>query len=412
MLLFCIAGVSFLLLLEFLIYRNLKTPVFLYGIVWLLVYLSLFVKKDDFILNNSLLPSFLIATLLFSVGFRLVNFYRDEPFNHFDYNVSWNPVFKKFIFFAVYVFSFVAFVKCYSVISISEFSAWQAVRQGMSEDELFPAWIGIVFNFVRMIFFISFAIYLCTPTVKNRFEFLLILPPVLLTCLFSARGDWFMIILTLLYLMFFIRSFSNKKILTIGIVSFVLFVLIFIFSSLDKFKYAYAEMTELEKLEMLFSSYFINPVINFFYWFAESPEYADGKYTFRFFWAIKSALFGNADVVPTVLPFRTYNGVQSNVYTSLNWCARDFGIWWALAVQFFWGLFYGLLYRRFMKNDTFHLATIVILCLLVDPIVNQFFDDKFFSIMSHWVQRVIFVLVLVKTCVLIERKNQKNASNL
>ena len=173
MLLFCIAGVSFLLLLEFLIYRNLKTPVFLYGIVWLLVYLSLFVKKDDFILNNSLLPSFLIATLLFSVGFRLVNFYRDEPFNHFDYNVSWNPVFKKFIFFAVYVFSFVAFVKCYSVISISEFSAWQAVRQGMSEDELFPAWIGIVFNFVRMIFFISFAIYLCTPTVKNRFEFLL-----------------------------------------------------------------------------------------------------------------------------------------------------------------------------------------------------------------------------------------------
>ncbi|SHL76143.1 O-antigen polymerase [Fibrobacter sp. UWH4] len=319
---------------------------------------------------------------------------------------------KNLFFFAVYIFSFVAFTKCYSVISISEFSAWQAVRQGMSEDELFPAWIGIIFNFVRIIFFISFAIYLCTPTIKNRFEFLLILPPVLLTCLFSARGDWFMIILTLLYLMFFIRSFSNKRIVTIGLVSFIVFLLIFIFSSLDKFRYAYAEMTELEKLEMLFSSYFINPVINFFYWFAESPEYADGKYTFRFFWAIKSALFGNADVVPTVLPFRTYNGVQSNVYTSLNWCARDFGLWWALVVQFFLGLFYGLLYKRFMKNDTFHLATIVILCLLIDPIVNQFFDDKFFSIMSHWVQRVIFVLVLIKTCVLIESTNQKNASNL
>ena len=412
MLLICIVGIVFLLLCEFLVYRNLKTPVFIYGLVWLLVYFLLFLQQDEFIFSNSRLPSFLLATLLFFIGFRLVNFYGVESFCREKYDVAWNPMLEKIIFSGVYIFSLVAFVKCYSVISISEFSAWQAVRQGMSEDELFPAWIGIVFNFVRMVFFISFAIYMCSPTKKNKFECLLALPPVFLTCLFSARGDWLMIILTLLYLMFFVRNVSNKKIVVIGIVAIVVFAVIFVFSSLDKFKYSYTDMTELEKIEMLFNSYFLHPVLNFFYWFDENPELADGKYTFRFLIAVKSALFGGGEVVPTVLPFRTINGVQSNVYTSLNWCARDFGLWWALLVQFFLGVFYGGLYKRFMKNDTFHLATIIILCLLIDPIVNQFFDDKFFSLVSHWLQRIIFVFVVVKLGVIIKSKEMKDAPNL
>lgn len=412
MLFICIAGIILVLLIEFLIYRDLRTPVFVYGVVWLLVYFSLFLQNDDYIFNNPLLPSFLLATILFAIGFRLLNFHRNLNFNYCSYIIAWNPLFKKFIFIAVYIFALVAFIKCYSVISISDFSAWQAVRQGMAEDELFPAWIGIIFNFVRIVFFISFAIYLCTPTIKNRFDLLLSFPPVLLTCLFSPRGDWFFIILTLLYMLFYIRNISNKKIVVIGLVSFVVFILIFIYSSLDKYKYVYTDMTEFEKIKMLFSSYFINPVINFFYWFAESPEYADGKYTFRFIMALKSAFVGDAEVVPTVLPFRSANGVMSNVYTSLNWCARDFGLWWALLIQFFLGLFYGELYKRFMKNDSFHLVTLMVLCLLIDPIVNQFFDDKFFSIVSLWLQRFLFAIVLVKMSVLVERKNQKNASNL
>lgn len=412
MLFICFFGIFFLLLCEFLVYRNLKTPVFVYGIVWMLVYLSLFIQQDDFIFNNPKLPSFFIATLLFFLGFRLVNFYDDGSFCREKYDVSWNPLLEKIVFFVVYVFSIVAFVKCYSVISISEFSAWQAVRQGMSEDELFPPWIGIVFNFVRMVFFISFAIYLCSPTKKNKFECLLALPPVVLTCLFSARGDWFMIIITLIYLGFFIRDISNKKVVLIGLVSFAAFMGIFVYSSLVKFQFAYTDMTELEKLKLLFNSYFLHPVLNFFYWFEENPEFADGKYTFRFFMAIKSALFGGAEVVTPVLPFRVINGVQCNVYTSLNWCARDFGLWWALLVQFFLGLFYGVLYKRFMKNDTFHLATIIVLSLLIHPVVNQFFDDKFFSIMSHWVQRVFFVFIVVKFGVIIKNKDLKNASDI
>ena len=43
---------------------------------------------------------------------------------------------------------------------------------------------------------------------------------------------------------------------------------------------------------------------------------------------------------------------------------------------------------------------------------DKFFDDKFFSIVSLWLQRFLFAIVLVKMSVLVERKNQKNASNL
>ena len=98
MLLICIAGISFLLLCEFLVYRNLKTPIFVYGIVWLLVYLSLFLQQDDFIFSNPRLPSFFGATLLFIIGFRLVNFYGDESFCRERYDVAWNPMLEKIIF--------------------------------------------------------------------------------------------------------------------------------------------------------------------------------------------------------------------------------------------------------------------------------------------------------------------------
>lgn len=92
------------------------------------------------------------------------------------------------------------------------------------------------------------------------------------------------------------------------------------------------------------------------------------------------------------------------MYTSLNWCARDFGIWWALIVQFFLGVFYGKLYKRMLTNDSFHLITLITLCMLMYPIVNQFFDDKFFSIVSILLQRFVFLFVLVKTCVVVRKR--------
>ena len=65
-----------------------------------------------------------------------------------------------------------------------------------------------------------------------------------------------------------------------------------------------------------------------------------------------------------------------------------------------------------MKKDTFHLATVVVLCLLIHPIVNQFFDDKLFSIMSHWVQRIFFIFIVVKYGIVIKNKDLKDASNI
>jgi oligosaccharide repeat unit polymerase len=404
MLLVCFTGVLFVLLFEFLLYRNLKSPVFLYGIIWLLVYVSLFFEKDDFIANNTLLPAFLIATILFAFGFRLVNFHENSFIYRDDCVLLWSPVFKKLIFATVYIFAVVAFAKCYSVISVSQFSAWQATRQGMAEEALFPSWVGILFNFVRIVFFISFALYLKSPCVRNRIDVLVSIPPLLLTCLFTTRGDWFLIIITSVYMTFYLKDFSNKKILISGLISFAVIMMLFVYSSLDKYKYVYVEMTEFEKIKMLFSSYFLNPALNFFYWFADNPEYAGGAYTFRFFYAIASSLFSDIPVVGTILEFRCINGVLSNVYTSLNWCARDFGLWWAFFVQFMLGIFYGLIYKSSTKNGSPHLTSTIMLAMLMMPIVNQFFDDTFFSAMSLWLQKILFLILIVKTSVVVERK--------
>lgn len=310
MLLVCVFGTILLLVFDFWIFRNIKTPVFLYGVVWLIVYLSLTFQEDDFVLSNPLLPSFLYAFLLFMFGFRLVNSGKSCNFIANTYQVEWNVSLKKIVFGIEYLFSIVTFVACYRLVSISQFSAWQAVRHGMAEEDVFPAWIGVAVNLVRVIFFISFALYMYSPNFRNRVDVLISTPPLLLTCLFTTRGDWFLIVITLAYIMIYVKNFSNRKILVVGVSSIVVFFFVFWYSSLDKYQFAYVEMSELEKMQMLFSGYFVNPILNFFYWFAENPDYAFGKYTFRFVTALIHPLFPDVEVVPTVLPFQIINGVK------------------------------------------------------------------------------------------------------
>ena len=403
----CIFGCLLLLAFDFYYFKDLKTPTFMYGVVWLVIYLSLLPQQLDYIQNNPLLPSFFISFVLFFCGFYIIcskPSYLPTLSNSFD--LEWNPITKKIVFIVEYILSIIIFISCYSVVSISQFSAWRAVRQGMSEADFFPAWTGLALTPVRIISFVSYALYLYTPNKENKNAFFISLPPVLLTALFTTRGDWLMIIITLAYIFLYVKKVPNKKIFSIGLISFIGFVLIFIYSSFDKYQYRLTNMhmDEIELLKGVFSSYFVNPILNFFDWFENNPEYAGGKYTFRFIVAIAASLFPDIEVVSAVLEFRCINGTYSNVYTSLNWLARDFGIWWALIVQFFLGLIFGYLYNRYMKKDEPHLITLIMLSMLMMPIANQFFDDKIFSIASIWLQRLLFCCVLVKTCVIVRKR--------
>lgn len=406
----CILGCILLLLFEFQMFKDLKTPSFMYVLVWLIVYLSLIPYDDDFILQNSLLPSFFLASLFFTLGFYLICFkipYISKEFG--GYNLEWNSLGKKIIFFTTYILSIIIFIYFFRVVSISHFSVWQAVKHGIAEENIFPAWIMVAITPIRIILFVSYAVFLYTPNKKNKIALLISIPPVLLTCFFTSRGDWFMIIITLVYLSFYIRQSSNKTIAFTGLFFASLIVIIFIISSFDKYSNVYingtrVEMNYFEKLEWIFSGYFIGPISNFFEWFRDNPEYAYGKYTFRFITALLASLFPDIDVVKTVLEYKSANGVLSNVYTSLNWLARDFGICWAFTVQFFLGVFYGKLYKYYTIKNAPCLITLIMLCMLMMPIVNQFFDDKIFSVMSIWLQSFFTLYIVIKTSVIIRKR--------
>lgn len=412
MLLFtCVLGCCLLILFEFHFFKDFKTPTFMYGFIWLIVYLFLLLQNYDFIQYNPLLLSFLGAFFFFFCGFYLVcnRIPYSAQFFPIQFDLEWNPSTKKIIFLIEYILSIIVFTYCRSVISISQFSAWQAVRHGMSEEGLFPTWIGIMFQPVRIIFFVSYALFLYTPNKGNRIALLMSVPPIILTSLFTSRGDWFLIIITLVYISFFIKRSSNKAIALFGLFSFLGILLIFIISSFDKFTNVYingaqVDMNEIEKIKWIFSGYFVGPIFNFFDWFRNAPDYACGLYTFRLVCALLAPLFPDIEVVKTVLEFRTVNGISSNVYTSLNWLARDFGIWWALIVQFFLGIFYGTLYKRCISRESPHIIAIITLSMFMMPIVNQFFDDKIFSVLSIWLQRIIALYIIVKTSVLVKRK--------
>lgn len=403
MIVVCILVVLFLLHAEFRMNEDCSSPAFLSGIVWLWVYFLLLLNLDN--VDNSLYySSFCIAYGCFFIGQNLFASVSNIKTISPKPRYCWHPIVKYFVFIIEYIFAFYVFSKCLAYIGASPYSAWRAIRYAMGDDDFFSKGLfGIALNIVPLAYFIALAIFLNNPCTENRVCLIISLPAVILAFLFSPRGNWFFVLITTAYIILFIKRITNRKILISGVVCFVLILVVWAWSSLDKFELAYQEMSDAEKIKMLFSAYFVNPMLNFVHWFNVDGSYASGLYTFRFICAILNSFGVNVDVVPTVQPFLYLNGTMSNVYTALNWYAHDFGIVWAFIVYFLLGLAYGKIYRKMKYENACDLRIVILLAMLMMPIANQFFDEKIFSIFSIWCQRFITLFILTSPYVLVKK---------
>lgn len=403
MLFLSILGVLAILYAEFRLNRDAASPVFLMGAVWLWAYFLLVLNPNG-VNDNLYCMSFCIALGFFFVGVNLFacestkNVISLKPFFY------WNPIFKGCVFIVEYVLAVYIFFRCFGYIQSSSFSAWMAIRQSMVDDEFFSTGLlGAALNVVPLVYFVSLGNYLSKSSRESRIDLLISIPPVFISLLFSSRGNWFFVLITSVYMIVFFKKISNKKIAMYGLMCFALIIAIWIWSSLDKFKYTYVDMSDAEKIVYLFNGYFINPILNFFHWFEIDGSHANGLYTFRFVCAIMKSFGVNVEVVPTILPFMNMNGVPSNVYTALNWYARDFGILWAFVVYFLLGLYYGKIYRHMKIDNACNLRSVLLVSMLMTPLAYQFFAETFLSTFSIWCQRFITLFILTSPYVLVKK---------
>lgn len=372
--------------------KDIASPLVVSNGIWSFVYLLMLIFMPTEYRNSPYVLSFAGAAICFTIGFSIVCIRFKRKACAITSSISMNKRARNIILIicnvlAIYQFS--VFLP-YIVEGQSVFASMRIAQRVENVST------GISSAPLEIVFFVMLSIYLMNPTKENRMNLVLSLP-----CLFvlvftsSTRGMWFYLLITVSFLIVYIRRVRNRRMIFVGLLGVVGILGIFAWSTYS-FEHSTSTMSVdaiLESVQNSFRSYFTLPAIAFVRWCEQAPQHYYGAYTFRFLFAILNRFYPGVLVVDTVMPFYIIDGLSGNVYTSLQWYASDFGVWWSLFVALVLGGIYGTLYKK-SRGDNINLFVIIALSMLVFPIVNQFFDEKLFSIFSIWVQRFIFLYLM------------------
>lgn len=395
---------AILILISHILLRDYASPVLILGIIWIFVYINLYYHQQ-YIDSQAPVSYFFISYLFYYIGFFISMRWIDQnailAVHAITCDVSWKPKFPKWILITEYAISIFYIAICYSNIRSMAMSLWRVFRTTLSENSALSSGLPSVMRIaIQMVFLVAFAFCLLNPTKNNRKVLICSIPPLFITLLFDSRGGWFLILIACVYMYILIRRPRGMKIVLIGVLGIIFVFAVFLISSFDKYSNAYLWETNKEKFSRIVNGYFVAPPISFLSWINTNIIPTNGKNTFRFICALLHPFFPDIEVVSTVQPFINYTGYNSNVYTALHWYASDYGFWWTCVVELFLGIVYGKLYREVRMNNKVSIFAILMSSMLMFPLINQFFDEKIFSVFSMWVQRAFWIFVVLKLSII------------
>lgn len=384
-----------LLFFSIVINKDIANPVFVSGGVWFAVYIIMFFTNYEQVNEDIYYGCFFCAFLFFFIGFYIATPRYKVGREKITFDVEWNKKFGNSIILFEYVF-----ISYIVLTSISYIGTRSSIWTSMRSRNLLGI-EALLFNFIPIAFFVALGWFLGNPTERNKKYMILTIPPLLIELLFENRGGWFFVLITIVFMVIYIKRYRNNKIIKYAIVGICIILVAFIGSSIDKYSNSWLEMRANDKLIMILEMYFVNPAIAFVDWLHTEPAWQYGKYTFRFFCALLNPIFPTIEVVDTVQGFVETNGAIGNVFTSLQWYTYDFGIGWAFIIHLILGAFFGVLYKRIRNKEQTTLFTIILLSMLMYTIANQFFSETLFTVLSMWIQRIfwLFLLTRPKFCV-------------
>ena len=206
----------------------------------------------------------------------------------------------------------------------------------------------------------------------------------------TTRTVWFTFLIPCIVLIILTKYKDNKTLLKYGGALFAVFFILILVLSLMR-----GHQGSLEDIRL----YLCSGIVQFTTWMKNQGKRLNGRYTFRIIFAIlnKLNIYKN-DVVwidQTLLniPGLDWKYTYGNVFTFYHGYAQDFGVWYALFIQFLVGVFHGYIYRMArVKKETFW---VVIYAVFMYPLITQFFSDQYASSISLWLQ---IILVLFIAC--------------
>ena len=204
----------------------------------------------------------------------------------------------------------------------------------------------------------------------------------------TTRTVWFTFLVPCIILIILTKYKDNKSIFIWGGLTFSIFFILILILSLMR-----GHKGSLEDIRV----YLCSGIVQFTNWMKNQGERLNGKYTFRIIFAVLDRLnIYKSDVVWIDQSLLDIPGLDweyrfGNVFTFYHGYAQDFGIWYALFIEFLVGVFHGFLYRMArIKKETFW---VVVYSVFMYPLIMQFFSDQYASSISLWAQ-IVFVLII------------------
>jgi len=406
-----IIGCLFLLGFLHIALKDVISPPFVLSGIWLFAYIALFIFKRDVADFSSIYYlSYFASLIFFVIGFILAvgNNNKIKSNSHSERDGTFRfklPYIQIFLLVAAILFV-IYLIK--SILFISQEGAhnfWHTLHAGKSSGKFqIPLIIEYSRSAVIALNLICGIVLFTNPTKRNK-RYFYISGLIALFYVISAgnRGAIIMWLISLTFSYLYIRNFKNKKLLSILLKLGLGVIAIFIITNFTK--YVYADQSNAVDFSVhLIDHYFSSSTIAFVEWMKSAKEYVHGANTFRFFLALLNSVGFNIDVPELVQEEIQFYGDKTNIYTVLHYYARDFGLMYAFAIQLFLGIFHGLLYKKVAFSKTSKPFYIALLSIFFFPLINQFFDDKYFSILSTWIQITFWIWLFTRRELLVREE--------
>lgn len=397
-----VVGCFMIMILSWQRYKDLIAPPLLLSAIWLFMYIIMLTRRDNVDLSSIYYISFFVGLCFFTIGFFLIvgnkNRENQNVTREKKSDLTFNPLLIKVLVFAILILFLIYAKQVISFVVLNySFNFWQTINIGRRTGAYTES---IVISYSKNTIFafttVSGIIYFSNPTIKNKkYFFISLIIAIFFAVTGKNRGTIFQLILAIFFSYIIVKNPKNKKIFFILQIIVLIILTIFIISSFIKYVYQDQSNT-FDFIKRQMRIYFSTSTLAFVQWAESSHDYLYGANTFRFLLAILNAIGYNVEVTAIVQPYIWVYGDITNVYTVLHYYAKDFGLIYAFIIQLLLGVIHGFFYKKSVLTKNLNPFYVAFQSFLYFPLINQFFDDKYFSIFSTWIQLILWIWLFTR----------------
>lgn len=393
-------GITALIIIEFLAWRqarDLKSPAVLFGIFWIASLINLSTMELADSVSGFALIIIVAGMIIFQMGFSVGTHIK---INHKEYAIIPNNQAIKWLIILLLVFAIPVVFEYMIFIRQYGGSLYNAIKAAETSLRL-PPLFDYYRKFVQYLCFAFLIVYWKEPAKKRKsiriYVFILFVIATLATISIPTRNSILFFILPLAMCWYCTHNTSNKRMAVSLLIAAFGFLVVFYVISTGKYWYLYSDagVSRFDVIREEFQTYLSGSIAAFSSTWKQHSFTRYGGNTFRFFIAVMDAVFGTQIATPLVNEFASIgHGITTNVFTFYDFYLRDFGIFYALLIQFLLAIIHGVNYKKMRTGDPY---SIYLFAMLTYPLVMQFFQDQYFSLLSTWVQIVIVGVIVLKS---------------